>query len=54
MWLLRQEVLSYTTHSPVRKDKSVEDVLENLNLSSTITPQMINLGLSQERKLNSV
>ncbi|XP_067343498.1 DEP domain-containing protein 7 isoform X1 [Channa argus] len=30
------------------KDKSVEDVLEKLNLSSTITPQMINLGLSQE------
>lgn len=47
-------MLRYTTQSPVRKDKSVEDVLENLNLSSTITPQMINLGLSQERKLNPV
>ncbi|XP_034536324.1 DEP domain-containing protein 7 isoform X2 [Notolabrus celidotus] len=44
----RQEVLSYTTHSPVKTDKSLEDVLGNLNLSSTITPQMINLGLSQE------
>lgn len=29
-------------------------MLGNLNLSSTITPQMINLGLSQERKLLSV
>lgn len=54
MWLFRQEVLSYSTHSPVKTDKSVEDVLGNLNLSSTITPQMINLGLSQERKLPSV
>ncbi|XP_044203357.1 DEP domain-containing protein 7 isoform X2 [Thunnus albacares] len=44
----RQEVLSYSTHSPVKTDKSLEDVLRNLNLSSTITPQMINLGLSQE------
>ncbi|KAE8297238.1 DEP domain-containing protein 7 [Larimichthys crocea] len=44
----RQEVLSYSTHSPVKTDKSLEDVLGNLNLSSTITPQMINLGLSQE------
>ncbi|XP_026233893.1 DEP domain-containing protein 7 [Anabas testudineus] len=44
----RQEALSYTTHSPVKNDKSVEDVLGNLNLSSTITTQMINLGLSQE------
>lgn len=50
MWLFSQEVLSYSTHSPVRRDKSVEDVLRNLNLSSTITPQMIHLGLSQERK----
>ncbi|KAM4602709.1 DEP domain-containing protein 7 [Polymixia lowei] len=40
--------LSYSTHSPVKTDKSLEDVLGNLNLSSTITPQMINLGLSQE------
>ncbi|XP_028257237.1 DEP domain-containing protein 7 [Parambassis ranga] len=44
----RQEVLSHSTNSPVKPDKSVEDVLRNLNLSSTITPQMINLGLSQE------
>ncbi|KAL3065354.1 hypothetical protein OYC64_015514 [Pagothenia borchgrevinki] len=44
----RLEVQSYSTHSPVKSDKSLEDVLENLNLSSTITPQMINLGLSQE------
>ncbi|TWW68159.1 DEP domain-containing protein 7 isoform X1 [Takifugu flavidus] len=43
-----EEVRRYTTHSPFRTDKSVEEVLRNLNLSSTITPQMINLGLSQE------
>ncbi|XP_068586487.1 DEP domain-containing protein 7 isoform X1 [Cebidichthys violaceus] len=43
-----QGVLSYSTHSPVKTDKSLEDVLGNLNLSSSITPQMINLGLSQE------
>lgn len=54
MWLSRQEVLSYSTHSPVKTDKSLEDVLGNLNLSSTITPQMINLGLSQERKWPSI
>ena len=48
--LSRQEDLSYSTHSPVKSDKSLEDVLGNLNLNSTITPQMINLGLSQERK----
>lgn len=52
--LSRQEVLSYSTHSPVKTDKLLEDVLENLNLSSTITPQMINLGLSQERKSSSI
>uniref|UniRef100_A0A8C9YMK2 DEP domain-containing protein 7 n=1 Tax=Sander lucioperca TaxID=283035 RepID=A0A8C9YMK2_SANLU len=43
-----QGMPSYSTHSPVKADKSLEDVLGNLNLSSTITPQMINLGLSQE------
>uniref|UniRef100_A0A3B4VF04 DEP domain-containing protein 7 n=1 Tax=Seriola dumerili TaxID=41447 RepID=A0A3B4VF04_SERDU len=43
-----QEVLGYSTHSPVTTDKTMEDVLGNLNLGSTITPQMINLGLSQE------
>ncbi|XP_030577605.1 DEP domain-containing protein 7 [Archocentrus centrarchus] len=43
------------SYSPLRErqdvqttDKSLEDVLGNLNLCSTITPQMINLGLSQE------
>lgn len=50
--LSSEEVRRYSTHSPFRKDKSVEEVLRNLNLSSTITPQMINLGLSQERKLS--
>lgn len=54
MWLFRQEALSYSTHSPVKSDKSLEDVLGNLNLSSTITPQMINLGLSQERKSSPI
>ncbi|XP_060924817.1 DEP domain-containing protein 7 [Limanda limanda] len=44
----RHEVLGYSTHSPVNTDKSLEDVLGNLNLSSTVTPQMMNLGLSQE------
>ncbi|XP_075966149.1 DEP domain-containing protein 7 [Anarhichas minor] len=39
----RQGVLS-----PVKTEKSLEDVLGNLNLNSSITPQMINLGLSQE------
>uniref|UniRef100_A0A3Q3WZM3 DEP domain-containing protein 7 n=1 Tax=Mola mola TaxID=94237 RepID=A0A3Q3WZM3_MOLML len=43
-----QEVLSYSTHSPIKRDKSVEDLLRNLNLSSAVTPQMINLGLSQK------
>ncbi|KAL6113208.1 depdc7 [Pungitius sinensis] len=44
----RQDVLSYSNHSPVKTDRSLEDVLGNLNLSASITPQMINLGLSQE------
>ncbi|XP_053275663.1 DEP domain-containing protein 7 isoform X1 [Pleuronectes platessa] len=44
----RHEVLGYSTHSPVNTDNSLEDVLGNLNLSSTVTPQMMNLGLSQE------
>lgn len=44
----RQESPCYSTHSPVKTDKSLEDVLGNLCVSSTITPQMINLGLSQE------
>ncbi|XP_072236516.1 DEP domain-containing protein 7 [Leuresthes tenuis] len=45
----RQEVPSNSTHSPVKTDKLLEEVLGNLNLSPTITPQMINLGLSRER-----
>ncbi|XP_069029697.1 DEP domain-containing protein 7 [Embiotoca jacksoni] len=44
----RLEVLSFSTNSPAKTDKSLEDVLGNLNISSTITPQMINLGLSQQ------
>ncbi|XP_061882649.1 DEP domain-containing protein 7 isoform X2 [Entelurus aequoreus] len=44
----RQEVPSYSTHSPVRRGKMVEDMLRNLNLDTTITPQLINLGLSQK------
>ncbi|XP_053721870.1 DEP domain-containing protein 7 isoform X1 [Synchiropus splendidus] len=44
----RQEVPSYSPHSPVRSDKMLEEVLGNLNLASSVTPQMKNLGLSQE------
>ncbi|XP_056134901.1 DEP domain-containing protein 7 isoform X1 [Lampris incognitus] len=44
----RKQGVSFSTLSPVKTDKSLEDVLGSLNLSSTITPQMINLGLSQE------
>ncbi|XP_058485117.1 DEP domain-containing protein 7 [Solea solea] len=43
----RKEALSYSTHSLVKRENSLDDVLGNLNLSSTITPQM-NLGLSRE------
>ncbi|XP_049575058.1 DEP domain-containing protein 7 [Syngnathus scovelli] len=43
----RQDVPIYFTHSPVRKGKSVDEILQNLNLNSTITPQ-INLGVSRE------
>ncbi|XP_013857347.1 DEP domain-containing protein 7 [Austrofundulus limnaeus] len=43
-----EEIRIYSTHSPVRRGKLLEDVLENLDLNSTITPQMIRLGLSQE------
>lgn len=43
-----QEELNYSPHSPVKTDQSLQDVLGNLNLNATITPQMINLGLSQE------
>nr|XP_020471328.1 DEP domain-containing protein 7 [Monopterus albus] len=42
----RQEVMSYSTHSPAKRHALLEDVLTNLNLSLTITPQMTNLGLS--------
>ncbi|XP_029353663.1 DEP domain-containing protein 7 isoform X2 [Echeneis naucrates] len=45
----RQVVLSYSTYYPVKTDKSMEDMLGNLNLGTPVTPQMINLGLSQER-----
>ncbi|XP_057204666.1 DEP domain-containing protein 7 isoform X3 [Triplophysa rosa] len=43
----RKEDVVYSNHSPVKTDKSLEDVLGNLNMN-TITPQMMNLGLSQE------
>ncbi|XP_071256900.1 DEP domain-containing protein 7 isoform X1 [Salvelinus alpinus] len=46
--LKRKEDQYSNNHSPVKTDKSLEDVLGNLNITSTITPQMINLGLSQE------
>ncbi|KAM9817298.1 DEP domain-containing protein 7 [Neosynchiropus ocellatus] len=45
---LRPEVPSYSPHPPVRSDKLLEDVLGNLNLTAAVTPQMKNLGLSQE------
>ncbi|KAF7211790.1 DEP domain-containing protein 7 [Nothobranchius furzeri] len=44
----REEVPTYSTHSPVKRVKLLEDVLENLDMTLTITPQLINLGLSQE------
>ncbi|XP_028298799.1 DEP domain-containing protein 7 [Gouania willdenowi] len=34
--------------SPLTTDNTVEEVLRDLNVSSNITPQMIDLGLSQE------
>ncbi|XP_041715521.2 DEP domain-containing protein 7 isoform X1 [Coregonus clupeaformis] len=46
--LKRKEDQYSNNHSLVKTDKSLEDVLGNLNVTSTITPQMINLGLSQE------
>lgn len=52
--LFRREVLGCAGHSPGQTDKSVEDVLGNLNLGSSVTPQMMNLGLSQERESASV
>uniref|UniRef100_H3C3L5 DEP domain-containing protein 7 n=1 Tax=Tetraodon nigroviridis TaxID=99883 RepID=H3C3L5_TETNG len=42
------EVRCYFTHSPLRTDRSVEDVLKNLNLSSSMTPPLTHLGLSPE------
>ncbi|XP_068616697.1 DEP domain-containing protein 7 [Brachionichthys hirsutus] len=36
------------SHAAHPSDKSLEEVLGDFNLSSSITPQMINLGLSQE------
>ncbi|XP_052008067.1 DEP domain-containing protein 7-like isoform X3 [Xyrauchen texanus] len=44
----RTEGSVYSINSPVKTDKSLEDVLGNLNMNTTITPQMMNLGLSQE------
>ncbi|XP_068169793.1 DEP domain-containing protein 7 [Antennarius striatus] len=41
----RQEALSHAAHP---SDKSLAEVLGDFNLSSSVTPQMINLGLSQE------
>ncbi|XP_010874734.2 DEP domain-containing protein 7 isoform X2 [Esox lucius] len=46
--LTRQEDQNSHNNSPVKTDKSLEDVLGSLNITSTITPQMITLGLSQE------
>ncbi|XP_017322276.1 DEP domain-containing protein 7 isoform X1 [Ictalurus punctatus] len=43
-----EEEQEYSNTSPVKTDKSLEDVLGNLNSNTTITPQLINLGLSQE------
>lgn len=60
LWLLsprgpfRREALDCTARSPGQTDQSVEDVLGNLNLSSSVTPQMMNLGVSQERESASV
>uniref|UniRef100_A0A8C2DBU0 DEP domain-containing protein 7 n=1 Tax=Cyprinus carpio TaxID=7962 RepID=A0A8C2DBU0_CYPCA len=44
----RKEDSVYSNNSPVKTDKSLEDVLGNLNMNTTITPQMMNLGFSQE------
>ncbi|XP_067245049.1 DEP domain-containing protein 7 [Chanodichthys erythropterus] len=44
----RKEDSVNSNNSPVKTDKSLEDVLGNLNMNTTITPQMMNLGLSQE------
>ncbi|XP_038162645.1 DEP domain-containing protein 7 [Cyprinodon tularosa] len=43
-----QDLPSYQTHSPIKREKMLEEILGNLNLSATITPQMSHLGLSQE------
>ncbi|CAG5854708.1 unnamed protein product [Menidia menidia] len=45
----RQEAPSYSTHSPVKTDKLLEDVLGSLDLSSSVSPQTTVHGLSQER-----
>ncbi|XP_072550609.1 DEP domain-containing protein 7 [Salminus brasiliensis] len=44
----REEEQEYSNNSPVKTDKSLQDVLGNLNSITTITPQLMNLGLSQE------
>lgn len=48
--LFSQEMPSYTPQSPVKKQHSTEERLGTLGLSSPLTPRMINLGLSEERK----
>ncbi|TRY53595.1 hypothetical protein DNTS_014978 [Danionella cerebrum] len=44
----RKEGSECSSISPVRREKSLEDVLGNLNMNTTVTPQMMNLGLSQQ------
>ncbi|KAF5902418.1 glutamine and serine-rich protein 1, partial [Clarias magur] len=44
----REEEQEYSNTSPVKTDKSLEEVLGNLNSNTAITPQLMNLGLSQE------
>ncbi|XP_030622604.1 DEP domain-containing protein 7 [Chanos chanos] len=38
----------YSNNSTIKTDKSLEDLLRNLEFNSAVTPQMISLGLSQE------
>lgn len=50
----RKEDSVYSNNSPVKMDKSLEDVLGNLNMNTTVTPQMMNMGLSQECTLSLI
>ncbi|XP_030233934.1 DEP domain-containing protein 7 [Gadus morhua] len=43
----QNQALIYNTH-PTKTDKSLEQMLGNLNVNSALTPQMTNLGLSQD------